>query len=372
MKKVFFIILSLFFGLSLSSCELNVSLDNLKPSNNEKEDKEEKIDDNNWSKEEYICSIFGEDIVLYNNDVDNPYNIDLDEYADDCYAAFYDPVFEGDPYKDVTFAKFYENYKEASSYEDSYYRSQHGFMSGDITPQEYKPKSLGIIENDKYVKCSSATYILDTKGNYIAYVLNDLSGKNDIIYYGGAYTSLNEVSAYLLAFGELPVNSDYDKSYGVSDSISLWKQYGRVNNDYFSGNTNTWPYEPELPEVHFKNYTETDFGTTGGYSTKSVSKSYYQTVYNNGRTINRGAARLVFVSDSRIKSIDERYVFYTYNHYNDFQEYLNYNDGFGLRFGNESAGNQYCASRSDFYNSAKNDPTDYPKTINKKFTDLIS
>ncbi len=61
--------------------------------------------------------------------------------------------------------------------------------------------------------------------------------------------------------------------------------------------------------------------------------------------------RFIFLSDSRIKSIDNRYVFYTYNHYNDFQEYLNYDNGYGKRFGNETAGNPYIANKNDWDNT---------------------
>ena len=46
--------------------------------------------------------------------------------------------------------------------------------------------------------------------------------------------------------------------------------------------------------------------------------------------------------DSKIKKliddIDAKYVFYTYNHYNDFQEYLNYKGGWGEMFGNITGG----------------------------------
>ena len=38
---------------------------------------------------------------------------------------------------------------------------------------------------------------------------------------------------------------------------------------------------------------------------------------------------------------------------------MNYYNGFGTRFGNESAGNQYCSSSSDYYNYAKYDITQY-------------
>ena len=36
--------------------------------------------------------------------------------------------------------------------------------------------------------------------------------------------------------------------------------------------------------------------------------------------------------------VGENYVFYTYNHYNDFQEYLNYEGGWGEIFGNITGG----------------------------------
>ena len=36
--------------------------------------------------------------------------------------------------------------------------------------------------------------------------------------------------------------------------------------------------------------------------------------------------------------VGENYVFYTYNHYNDFQEYLNYEGGWGEMFGNITGG----------------------------------
>ena len=68
---------------------------------------------------------------------------------------------------------------------------------------------------------------------------------------------------------------------------------------------------------------------------------------------------------------NERYVFYTYNHYNDFQEYLNYDNGFSIRFGNESAGNQYCYNASDYVEGKDNPPTQRPLVTLKSLTDLL-
>lgn len=393
MKKLFLLILFSISFLSLTSCDINIDFNNFFNSNDIDEDnfdneKNLELDnliktcDHNFNdeicticktiKNEYIFNLYGNDTIIYTNEMENPYNIDLDEYGNNVHAVFYEPIFKGDSYKNINKNKFYNEYEKSKSYEDSYYRSLNGIMSGDISIQQYLPGDSGIKKDDIYIKCSDAYYVLDTFGNYIAYIINDLNFDYDIIYYGGAYTSLNEVCAYLLAFGEVPINSNYDKNDGVEESISKWGKYGRVNIDYFSGNTKSFPYEPLLPKVNLIKYTETDFGTSGGYINESISKKYEQKTYNNGSNISRGAARLCFVSDSKIKNIDERYVFYTYNHYNDFQQYLNYNDGFGLRFGNESAGNQYCSSRSDFEISALYNPTEYANVYNMSLKELIS
>lgn len=146
-------------------------------------------------------------------------------------------------------------------------------------------------------------------------------------------------------------------------AISTWGEYGRINNTTFSGDTSKYPYEPELPTIKINTFHETDFGTTGNYSTGT----YEQTIYNDGSYITRGAARMVFTCDSDVKRIDDRYVFYTYNHYNDFQEYLNYHNGWGLRFGNESAGNAYCYNSSDYYSTNEYPVTKYPTTVTDIF-----
>ena len=245
-------------------------------------------------------------------------------------------------------------------------------MSGDISEQYYMPTEGKVEEDNKAVRVTTATYVLDTKGAYLAYIPNVINAENYIIFYGGAYTSLNEVAAYLLAFGETPANQISNKgSSGQNTAISQWGIYGRVNDSNFSGDTSKYPYEPELPKIKTLNYKEMDFGTTGGYTnSNSVGTSYTQTLYNNGSKISRGAARFVYVNDYSVTRIDDRYVFYTYNHYNDFQEYLNYHDGWGYRFGNQSAGNEYCGDSGDFYQMNCERPTAYPLTLLKKYSDI--
>ncbi len=88
--------------------------------------------------------------------------------------------------------------------------------------------------------------------------------------------------------------------------------------------------------------------------------------YNNGYSISRGAARIVYTrfdaNGDKIIDVNEKYLFYTYNHYNDFQEYLNYQGGWGEMFGNITGGGEISSSTN--YN-----PTSYVQVIFKDFTD---
>lgn len=324
-----------------------------------------------------LFEVYGYDIEIYTSQERNPYNIDLRAYGSDVSAYIYEPNTSAlaDPYANVNKKEFYNNYEPATSYEDSYFRSKHHLMSGDISEQYYMPTEGKVVEGSSAIKITSATYILDTEGNYLGYVVNNLNGEDYIIYYGGGYTSLNDVASYLLAFGTVPANTESKKnSTGQSHIISLWGEYGRVNDSRFSGDITKYPYEPELPNILGSNgilYHEMDFGTTGGYTnSNSVGTSYTQTLYNTGTKISRGAARMVYVADKNVKSIEERHVFYTYNHYNDFQEYLNYYDGWGIRFGNMSAGNEYCGSTSDYNKLGCVPPTKYPEVLLKRYSEV--
>ena len=300
-----------------------------------------------------LLDVFGFDTKVYNMLESNPYNVSLRDYGRDVYAVFYEPNLSNDPYTNVSKTNFYNNYVEANSYEDAYYRTKHRLMSGDITPQD-EIAEIGYFFENKSVKVSTALYILDYDGDYLGYVVNDFEGASTIVYYGAAYTSLEEIAAYMLAFGEQPINTNYnkdDKSLAIGD----WGVYGRVNNGYFSANNSRYKYQPSLPSA---SYTESDFGTKGGH----IVGGTRQSVYNNGNSITRGAARFVYTKTTGIVPIENRHVFYTANHYNDFQEYLNYYNGWTITFGNESAGNPYCYNASDWSDSY-NKPTTRPSQL---------
>ena len=165
--------------------------------------------------------------------------------------------------------------------------------------------------------------------NNTAYTVLYLSGEVAFtVYYGGAYITLEEVAAYVYAFGEIPANYTSKKS-GSSTLFAKWGEYLRLNHSAFSGSTYRYPYEPELPNITgcggSLQYYEMDIGTP---------------TYNNGNKITRGACRIVYgrndLNRNGVYEPGELHLFYTYNHYDDFQEYLNYYQGWGEIFGYES------------------------------------
>ena len=60
---------------------------------------------------------------------------------------------------------------------------------------------------------------------------------------------------------------------------------------------------------------------------------------------------------------EDRYVFYTYNHYNDFQEYLNYKNGWGEIFGNITGGGTNSSKDPNQCN-----PTPYVETVRDRLS----
>ena len=275
------------------------------------------------------------------------------------------PLHQVDPYVDVDKEAFYADYSTACCYNDAMYRTEHYLLSGMlevpgqyVVTSEYQP-----MEGDLYIRNTSCYYLDNGK----TYVVVDAYGVEVLrIYQGAAYITLEEVAAYMYAFGGsgcvLPAN--YHSNKNTRPANSPWGVYLRVNHTNFTGDTRKYPYEPALPDITGCGgemlYYELDIGTTGtstpGYPNGSP--------YNNGQKITRGAARLVYTRQDKnrnqIIEPDEVYVFYTCNHYNDFQEYLNYYGGWGQMFGNVTGGGVFDSKTS--YN-----PTPYPGTAYADF-----
>ena len=259
-------------------------------------------------------------------------------------------------YANMSREEFYANYEPAENAEDAYYRSKYGFLSGSLTVPDQAPTEAENrpMQDGKYIRNSVTTFL----GEDI-YVLVDVNGEVVMeIYRDGAYITLEEVAAYVYAFGDVPANYVNDKR--TSPSASIWGEYLRLNNSKFTGDTARYPYEPELPDISGcggdLTYYEIDIGTTG----TDCDPKYSAEIYNNGSRITRGAARIVYARyDANGNSIidpNERYLFYTYNHYNDFQEYLNYYGGWGEMFGNITGGGQISSK----YNC---NPTPYVEVV---------
>ncbi len=272
-----------------------------------------------------------------------------------------DILFDSDdPYIDVDKEEFYADYHEATSYIDAIYRSRHNLMSGDISLQDQEPSisTYQPKDGDKFIRNTAYRY-LDSGNTYL--IVDAYGTPVDLIYKGGAYTSLEDVAAYLYAFGDIPANQIEEKN--ARPQNSEWGEYLRLNFSYFSGDTDRYPYEPELPDISGINgntdYYELDIGTTG----TDCDPSYEAVIYNDGNKITRGAARIVasiYRYGEKITDPNEMHVFYTYNHYNDFQEYLNYRGGWGEMFGNITGGGT-ISSKEDY------NPTPYVETSYSDF-----
>lgn len=273
------------------------------------------------------------------------------------------PKPDSDPYATVSESEFYASYEPADDYWDSFYRTQHGFMSGSIDEQDQRPtvSEHRPYEDGVYLRNSTALYSYDGK----AYTVLDCDGNIAFtVFEGGGYVTLEEVAAYVFAFGDVPANYTDNKS--AKPSSSRWGKYLRCNHSAFSGSTSKYPYEPQLPDISGCGgslyYYEIDIGTTG----TDCDPKYTVYPYNDGSRITRGAARIVYArfdaNRNKIIDVNEKYLFYTYNHYNDFQEYLNYEGGWGEMFGNVTGGGT-LSSKYDY------NPTPYVPTKLKDFRD---
>ncbi len=272
---------------------------------------------------------------------------------------------DSDPYQGVDKEAFYADYTPACCYVDAQYRTAHFLLSGllevpgqYVTEAEQMPK-----DGDRYIRNTASTYLDD--GN--TYVIYDSNGKEFLrIYKGAGYITLEEVAAYMYAFGgssdSIPAN--YTSKKTTKPGGNPWGKYLRSNHSYFKGDTKKYPYEPKLPNISGcggdLQYYEMDIGTTG-----TETPGYAPHPYNDGTSITRGAARLVYarqdLNKNGVYEDNEIYVFYTHNHYNDFREYLNYYGGWGQMFGNITGGGT-LSSKTDY------NPTPYPETAYDDFT----
>lgn len=253
-------------------------------------------------------------------------------------------------------AAFYGNSDPADSHAEALERSAKGEISGALTVPDQAPtlSAYRPQKNGKYIRNNDPCYL--DNNTYV--VVNSYGEEVFRVYRGGGYITLEEVAAYLFAFGDVPAN--YISGKNKDPEGSIWGEYLRLNHTKFSGDTRKYPYEPVLPDISGCGgdlyYYEIDIGTTG----TDCDPSYSIKTYNDGKDITRGAARIVYTrydaNKNEIIDPNEKYLFYTYNHYNDFQEYLNYYGGWGVMFGNITGGGT-LSSKKDY------NPTPYVPSV---------
>lgn len=254
-------------------------------------------------------------------------------------------------------------YTPAQSNQEAKERTAKYMLSGSITVPDQAPTlaSNRPKSGEKFIRNREMQY----SENDNAYTVVDASGNDAFtVYRDGAYITLEEVAAFVYAFGTYPANYVADKD--TTPHESGWGEYLRLNHTKFSGDTKNYPYEPKLPNISGcggnLQYYEMDIGTTG----TDCDPKRDSVLYNNGKSITRGAARIVYgkkdLNNNGVLEENEFHLFYTYNHYNDFQEYLNYQGGWGEMFGNITGGGT-LSSKTHYA------PTDY---VSVAFTTLPS
>ncbi len=247
-------------------------------------------------------------------------------------------------------------YRPAADRAEALERADCGEIAGYLYVPDQAPNlsPVRLMMGDKYIR-NSAPYFADED----TYVVVDYAGREVFrVFRGGGYITLEEVAAYVYAFGDVPPN--YNAGKKLSPTSSPWGEYLRLNHSKFTGNTSKYPYEPELPDISGcggeLTYYELDIGTQG----TDCDPRYTARIYNDGSRITRGAARIVYARYDRngdaIIDPTERYLFYTYNHYNDFREYLGYYGGWGEMFGNITGGGS-ISSKTDY------NPTPYVPVV---------
>jgi hypothetical protein len=131
-----------------------------------------------------------------------------------------------DPYVGMSKEEFYADYTPACCNQDAKHRSKHGFLSGLLeVPGQYvqeaqnRPQSQG-----QFVRNTGEIYLDD--GN--TYVVLDSNGNEALrIHKAGGYITLEEVAAYMYAFGGDQLPANYTSKKSSKPQSSIWGEYLR-------------------------------------------------------------------------------------------------------------------------------------------------
>ena len=126
---------------------------------------------------------------------------------------------------------FYGNYVPAGSYAEALARSARGELSGLPQVPDQAPTLSAFRPATEYGALirNNACYYPDAN----TYVVTDAWGREVFrVYRGGGYITLEEVAAYVFAFGDVPAN--YTSSKSKKPTSSIWGEYLRLNHTKFS------------------------------------------------------------------------------------------------------------------------------------------
>lgn len=265
-----------------------------------------------------------------------------------------------------TNSTYWMNLGYASDYTTALNLTSNKSLSGDDRLTDYLPNSATNNPQNAagiYYRVSTMNY--GDNGN--SFRINTLDGsEGPVIYKNAAYTNIEDVAAYIVAFGDVPPNARYTKG-STTSAINNWGPIARVNYAYYSNNNDDYKYETECythsqyfnktqsSNEYWYHYFESDIGATL-WNDEPYQRRYNNgnslKKYNDGNTITRGTLRFVWTrywtnqehGSSLTRDINESYernVYYTTTHYNDFQQYLNYYGGWAERIGNTEIGNDW-------------------------------
>jgi len=142
------------------------------------------------------------------------------------------------------------------------------------------------------------------------------------LYRDDYYTDLEDVAAYLVTFGALPINYYYTTERG-GYSESKQTCYGLYSNACRI-----------FPGEYYSNYDYLPYSLDGLYNEADIGDEYYAL----SSSWNRGVLRVIFT----LTGIDaygqsNPLLFYTDDHYENFIEYKNYYGGWSEEFGDGGA-----------------------------------
>lgn len=261
---------------------------------------------------------------------------------------------------------YWQSLGYAANYQDALKDAQNKEISGYNLKTDYQIEfNPDVIYNHDLMAYRVIDMVYGDNGNSFRINYLDSSKQGPVIYKNCAYTFVEDIAAYILAFGDVPINMQYSKN-NSNGAIQDWGEYGRVNYSFYSNDNDSkksYYYETELPthrylfdaspndEDYYYVYYESDYGASVANDEPYQQQAGYTIKqYNDGQFITRGTLRFCYTmyytyeehnsyQKNTIANPYDRNVFFTMNHYNDFQQYLNYYGGWSIRFGNTTLGN---------------------------------